>query len=208
MKFTTTLKSLAGAVALTAIAGMATAATYANINTQGDWIYDYESSGVSAVLTGDAAGVLTLGNLDTSVVRDYTFNYSFTATNGFSGQSSTFSGSIHLGSNSINGLYAAFLPLSSNPIADLIMTYANPLWTAGTGTGSVDYVATLGDTSTQYMMQQLGWAPPTPKSDGYGTYIASGELIAPVPLPAAAPLLLLGIGGLVAFGRKRRRKAA
>lgn len=39
-------------------------------------------------------------------------------------------------------------------------------------------------------------------------FVTAVEAVAPVPLPAGAPLLAAGLGGLAWLGRRRRRKAA
>jgi hypothetical protein len=205
MKLTMALKSLAGALAFSAIAGVASAATYATFYTGGATGGDFKFyvNPLSATLEGNATGALESPHVDPTVVRDYTFNYEFMAQL-IPGPTKSFSGSVHIGSTSIVDLFADYGV--ANPIADLVMTYSNVVWNSTPGV-SVDYKAVLGFDATTYMVDQLGLTNQV-TTNAEGKYWAKATLTAPVPLPAAAPLLLAGLGGLIAFGRKRRRKAA
>lgn len=79
---------------------------------------------------------------------------------------------------------------------------------SGSGETSIYREFSLNDMST--IGTQLVFAGPGTAGGGGATLdqqnatVSFGGVSADVPLPAAAPLLLIGLGGLAALGRKRR----
>lgn len=208
MKFTTSLKSLIWAIALTAVAGVASAATvFAQADTSGTFVFNGGQS--TSMFTGTVSGSL-IG--DTAPARSYTLNYSFTANVNGTTPTGTISGQFALPSFSIDSLIASLPPIPGSfgpftiPSTDITLTYSNG--SVSGNTASADFVLSLGNDSTIALRDALGL--PAFNDRATGTFVGNATLtadVSTVPLPAAAPLLLFGIGGLVAVRRKRRKAA-
>ncbi|WP_233252608.1 VPLPA-CTERM sorting domain-containing protein [Maritimibacter sp. 55A14] len=83
------------------------------------------------------------------------------------------------------------------------------LWT-NTGFNSTDdqwRSATISLASVPNLFDVMFWSKVSQRSEGFAidNFTVSGDVPAPVPLPAAGWLMLAGIGGLAAAGRRRRR---
>lgn len=215
MTLMTSLKAMIGAFALTVIAGMASAATttFANFNSDGTFVYD--GNVPQATLTSNSAtGSLVTGGMfdDQSVVRGYTLNYSLGFA--YSNQTAGASGTYDVGSFSIDQLQSFFgsAPTSGSVTAftDAVLSYSG-LTFPSSSMGEVDFTLGLGATSTQALLDLIEVQRVNGRDSGTFTFTASLTAetpdTTPVPLPAAAPMLLAGIGGLAAFRRKRRKAA-
>ncbi|QCO58141.1 hypothetical protein EOK75_20140 (plasmid) [Pseudorhodobacter turbinis] len=219
MKLSTSLKSFAGAIALTAVASIASAATttYADFTAVGNVTYTDNSLlfGFPTGIAGGEVGGTVSANLygDTATARDYTLEYSFDAMSGSS--TDNLSGAFSLPfAFSIDSVIASLPTMPSTgggilplPALGAILNYSGLAVTSSTVDSTFTFQF-VGD-AWEDLLVSLG-SPAFP-DDFTGTYVANLKLVAedvaPVPLPAAAPLLFFGVGGLVAFGRKRRKTA-
>lgn len=219
MKLSATLKSFAGAIALTAVAGIANAATttYADLTASGAFNYTDNTLifGFPTGVAGGSASGIVSANLygDTATARDYTLEYSLDAAWGSATESLTGAMAIPF-AFSIDSLIAGLPTLPSTPGGTLpivalgsILSYSGLSVTPTSVDGSFSF-SFVGN-AWEDLLVSLG-SPAFPDKFS-GSYVANFKLTAPdvaaVPLPAAAPLLFFGIGGLVAFGRKRRKMA-
>jgi hypothetical protein len=214
MKFTTVLKSLVGAAALTALTGVASAATtFAEFDLAGDVEYT-DNVLIFGFPTGMAGGSGS-GSLDadlygrTDIVRPYTLEYSLSAT--WDNDTKSTSGSFGVGTFSIDDVIASLptipsLPGGVLPIPGGLLTYSGLTVTQSSIDGSYEF-AFAGDALENTLVDFGFPAFPDEFSGSYNANFKLTSSVSTIPLPAAAPLLLVGIGGLVAFRRKRRKAA-
>lgn len=215
MKFTTALKSLIGAAALTALASIASAATtFAEFDLAGEIEYTDNVLLFGFIPTGVAGGSGS-GSLDadlygrTDIVRPYTLEYSLSAT--WNANTGATAGSFGVGTFSIDNVIASLptIPSTSGgvlPIPGGLLTYSGLTVTQSSIDGSYAFFF-VGDALENTLVDFGFPAFPDQFSGAYNANFKLTSTVSTVPLPAAAPLLLVGIGGLVAFRRKRRKAA-
>jgi hypothetical protein len=210
MRLARTLKSFIGAAALTAIAGVASAATtFAEFDLAGNIKYtDNFVFGVAAGSGGGTIGADLYGRTD--IVRPYTLEYSLSAT--WDGTSKSAVGSISLpGAFSIDNVIASLPSIPSTNGGGLLipgglLSYSGLTVTPTTVDGKYSFL--FGGDALEDKLVSLGFpAFPDKFSGSYNANFKLTSNVSTVPLPAAAPLLIFGIGSLMVFRRKRRKAA-
>lgn len=221
MNFLTKIKTIAGAVVLSAVASVASAATmtFADVSVTGAFEYNEASTTtlgscpfcvvIPVPANGNANGAVS-ANLygDTSVVRNYTLTYALNAM--WDGLSGSTSGSVDVPlAFSIDDVLAASgITIGSTPSSSTLTPLGLLTFSGLTVTPtSIDGAAAifLGGPVFEDLAGLFGLS-----DDVEGTFDANFALVAnvpAVPLPASAPLLLAGLGGMMALRRKRRTAA-
>jgi hypothetical protein len=222
MSYSIALKTALSAAALSAIAGTASAATTQFGTFESDGTFDYlgvnTQGGIAVTVDFDSTsadgGLVTGGAFnDTSIARDYSLNYTFGVDFGSTTLSN--SGSKSLGNFSLDSLVASLASQPTSGSFELFpgatAQYSN-LSFPTSSTITFDYSVNTDPQGSQAILDFFGFDGNMVGPDR-GTYNLNAELVAdvadvaPVPLPAALPLLLAGLGGLAAVGRRRRKAA-
>lgn len=113
-------------------------------------------------------------------------------------------------SGSNNGALQAYGYLYNNTTSTNIWSGSSNVQVAGPATSSLLQTGLLGPGTYNGYVYLYGYATSgnTTPALMYGGGDLQFSLTAPVPLPAAAWLMLSGLGGVAAFARRRRRAAA
>lgn len=187
--------------ALCAGGAQAATATYATLTSTGDFGLSAGPSR-SATLTGSATASI-IGN--PSVVRDYSLEYSITVS--AFGHSRSLNGSRALGSFALTDAYPILAGAgSSGPLSFMGITGSYSNLTLGAPDSTVDYDLALNGHVTSWLFGELDVNLPSHIGAVTGDYTVSAAFVAPVPVPAALPLLLTGFAGFAGVAARKRRK--
>lgn len=213
--------SAASAAVLIVMSGASSAATvtFADMSLSGSYRHAAarKTKPAATPAKGTVGGVMS-GQLygDTSAKRSYTLTYYIDTTS--KGVKTNTVGSYAIpDAFSIKDMLAAYVSVISPTGTGMLpvpefngsFNYNNVRTTPATVSGS--FSLSYSGNGYQDFIGSMGL--PTYKDNTAGSYTANFALVAdvvdvaPVPVPAAAPMLAFGIAGLVALRRKRRKAA-